>query len=547
MKKCFLLLVAFIFPGIALLAQDIEKGKKIPSTYDRSSITVFFMKFPGENYSSMVEAKTDKVTFTDKYYNNNLNNLVIQAPYSRSDASVEVEKELETYLLQQGVSKAIVNKWYNRKDDGSMDLDLIFDRGMFNATDAAYIRAQATKLGDNILKDYGNRLIEKSYILVLDFQNIQTMKEAKIEKMKGWKATVNGYLFKVKYDEEVQNALYDCWIYPEDSPEVRKEKIKKYEALQIPITFVTKTTVSIQASQPTEDTQLGKIIKQKTEDQLLQELVQKGYDESLYYLEMRHEDFMVKTTIHQVRPITAKIGLKEGLKCDHRYFAYEYVYNEKTNSIEPRFRGVIRATSKIVDNRQVARGDTPTSQFYQTAGRKLREGYLIRQQNDFGGEILVGYEAGAVGGLYGRIDFRMGRFVDIRALFLYAELGIQVKDYDIGGILPYEGIAFVHYGAGLAKGFMLTRNVELRPYIGLGQEQANHSDFDNGTLKVLYLKAGANLALNLKHNVQLMGGVGSYSFIGNAENDIGDTGVKWGETFPDRKGMATMVGIKFMF
>ncbi len=547
MKKYFLLIVALTLPVIAMLAQDIEKGKKIPSTYDRSSITVFYMKFPGENHATEVEAKFDKVTFTDKYYNNNLNSLVFQAPFSRADLSVKAEKAIEAYLLQQGVSKAIVNKWYNRKDDGSMDLDLIFDRGMFNATDAAYIKAQATKLGDNILKDYGNRLIEKSYILVLDYQNIQSMKEAKIEKMKGWKATVHGYLFKVKYDEEVQNALYDCWIYPEDSPEVRNEKIKKYEALQIPITFVTKTTVYVQASLPTEDTQLGKIIKQKTEDQLLQELVQKGYDESLYYLEMNNEEFMVKTTIHQVRPIRAKIGMKEGLKCDHRYFAYEYVYNETTNSVEPRFRGVIRATSKIVDNRQVARGDMPTSQFYQTAGSKLREGYLLRQQNDLGGELLVGYEAGEVGGVYGRIDFRMGRYVGIRALFVYGEGGIQVKDYNLYGISTYNGIAFMHYGAGLAKGFMLTRNLELRPYVGLGQEQANHSDFDNGTLKVLYLKAGANLALNLKHNVQLMGGIGSYSFIGNAENDNGDTGDKWDEVFPDRKGTATMFGIKFMF
>ncbi|MBC7124546.1 MAG: hypothetical protein H5T24_02865 [Bacteroidales bacterium] len=257
---------------------------------------------------------------------------------------------------------------------------------------------------------------------------------------------------------------------------------------------------------------------------------------------MKHEDFMVKTTIHQVRPIRAKIGLKEGLKCDHRYFAYEYVYNEKTNSVEPRFRGVIRATSKIVDNRQVAKGDMPTSQFYQTAGRRLREGYLLRQQNDLGLELLVGYEAGEVGGVYGRIDARMGRYVGIRALFVYVEGGVQAKDYE-----PYESIAFLHYGAGLAKGFMLTRNLELRPYVGLGQEQASHSDFDNGSLKVLYLKAGANLALNLKHNFQLMGGIGSYSFIGNAENDDGDTGLTWDEIFTDRKGMATMFGVKFMF
>lgn len=544
MKKVYSLLALLISANI--YAQDVQKGNRIPSTYDRSSITVFYMKFPGENHASEVEAKFPKIKLTDKYYDNTLDYMVFEAPFTRGDASVVPTKAIESFLMQKDVSKEIVSKWYNRKDDGSMDLDLIFDRGTFNATDAQYIKAQATKRGENILKDYGNRLIEKSYILVLDYQSIVNMREAKVEKMKGWKATVNGYLYKVKYNEETQNALYDCWIYPEDSPEVRKEKIKKFQELNIPIEFVTQTVVYITASQPSEDTQLGKLIKQKTEDQLFEELVQKGYDESLYYLEMKHEDFMVKTTIHQAHPIRVKIGLKEGLKCDNRYFAYEYVYNEKTNSAEPRFRGVIRATSKIVDNRQVAKGDMPTSQFYQTAGRKLREGYLIRQQNDLGLELLLGYEAGEVGGVYGRIDARMGRYVGIKALFVYVDGGVQAKDYDIG-FSTYKGVAFLHYGAGLAKGFMLTRNLELRPYIGLGQEQASHSDFDNGSLKVLYLKAGANLALNLKHNIQLMGGIGSYSFIGNAENDNGDTGLKWDEIFTDRKGAATMFGIKFMF
>lgn len=539
MKKVYSLLALLISANI--YAQDIQKGNRIPSTYDRSSITVFYMKFPGENHASEVEAKFPKIRLTDKYYDNSLNYMVFEAPFSRGDVSVVPTKAIESFLMQKQVSKSIVSKWYNRKDDGSMDLDLIFDRGTFNATDAQYIKAQATKRGENILKDYGNRLIEKSYILVLDYQNIQNMKEAKVEKMKGWKATVNGYLYKVKYNEETQNALYDCWIYPEDSPEVRKDKIKKFQELNIPIEFVTQTVVQVTASQPTEDTQLGRLIKQKTEDHLLDELVQKGYDESLYYLEMKHEDFMAKTTIHQVNPIRAKIGLKEGLKCDHRYFAYEYVYNEKTNSVEPRFRGVIRA-SKIVDNRQVAKGDMPTSQFYQTAGRKLSEGYLLRQQNDLGLELLLGYEAGEVGGGYVRIDARMGRYVGIKALFVYVEGGVQTKDYS-----PYDGIVFLHYGAGLAKGFMLTRNLELRPYIGLGQEQANQSDLSSSTLKVLYLKAGANLALNLKHNIQLMGGIGSYSFISNAEDDNGDTGLIWTDIFPSREGMATMFGVKFMF
>ncbi|QKG79081.1 hypothetical protein [Tenuifilum thalassicum] len=539
MKK-ITLLTALVLLSFTLMAQDIEKGNKIPSTYDRSSLTVFFMKFSGEKYVDEVENQFPNISLSDKYYNNNLDIVVFDAPFSRSEQALN--KAIESFLIQKDVPKSIISKWYNRKEDGSMDLNLVFDRGMFNATDAQYIKAQATKRGENMLKDYGNRLVGKSYILVLDYKNIKNLKKSGYEKMRGWNAVVDGYLYKIKFDLETQNALYDCWIYPEDTPEIRQEKINKFKELNIPIEFVTKTTVNISASQPTEDTTLGKLIKQKSEEELFEELVQKGYDETLYYLERKHEDFMVKTTIYQVHPIRAKIGLKEGLKCDHRYFAYEYVYNEKTNRAEPKFRGVIRATSKIVDNRKVAKGDTPTSKFYQTAGRKLHEGYLLRQQNDIGLEVLVGYEAGEVGGVYGRIDYRTGRFTGVKALFIYLEGGIDSKDYPL-----YDAPAFVHYGAGLAKGFMLTRNLELRPYVGLGQELATHEDFTNGSLKALYLKGGANLALNLKHNFQVMFGMGSYSFIGNAEDDDGDTGLTWNDYFEGRSGAATMFGIKLMF
>lgn len=539
--KSLFVFVLVMFFAKWIVAQDIEATKKIPSTYDRSAVTLFYVQFSNEAHASEIQSKIDKISFSDKYYNNNLNQITLPNAFTRK--SHELIESLSKYMNDQQVGRQVISKWYARQDDGTMNMDLIFDRGMFNATDAAYIKAQSTKLGNAVLQDYGNRLIGRSYILVLDYQSIQTMKEAKMSGMKGWKSTVTGYLFKVKYNEETQNAVYDAWIYPEDSPAIKAEKNKKYEQIQVPVEFVTKTTVYVTASQPAEDTQLGRLMKQKSEDELLSEMVQKGYDESLYFLEKNHEDFMVKTTIYQVRPIRAKIGKKEGLRCDNRYFAYEYVYDEKTNTTKPRFRGVIRATSSIVDNRQVAKGDMPTSKFYQTSGRRLRTGYLLRQQNDYGIEATLGFEAGEVGGIYGRVDARMGRYIGVKALFVYVEGGAQMKDYPVA-----EGIAFLHYGAGLAKGLMLTRNVELRPYIGLGQEQATHDDWsDNGAFKVLYLKAGANLALNLKHNFQLMGGMGFYSFIGNAENDNGDTGFLWEDLFTDRKGPSAMFGVKFMF
>ncbi|MGE0077697.1 MAG: hypothetical protein AB7S48_07555 [Bacteroidales bacterium] len=545
--RCFFLSV-LLFGFYSSVAQDVASLNKIPSNYDRSSVTLFYINFASEDHSSEIQSKVDKISFSDKYYNNNLDYVTIPASFDRN--TTKFSDGIKQYLNDQAVGKQIISKWFARQNDGTMTMDLIFDRGMFNATDAAYIKAQSTKLGNAVLQDYGNRLIGRSYVLVLDYQSVKTMKESKIDKMKGWKSTVTGYLYKIKYTDETQSAIYDSWIYPEDSDAVKEEKRQKFEQIPMSVEFVTKTTVYVTASQPDGTTQLGKLIKQKSEDELLAEMVQKGYDESLYFLEKNYEDFMVKTTIYQVRPIRAKIGKKEGLKCDHRYFAYEYVYDEKTNSTKPVRRGVIRATSNIVDNRQVATGDMGTSKFYQTAGRKLATGYLLRQQNDYGLEFTVGYESGEVGGVYGRVDARLGRFVGIRSFFIYVEGGAETKEYyDNYVTFENQDISFYRYGAGLAKGFMLTRNIEFRPYIGVGQEVASYEDWSDygGDLKVLYVKGGANLALNLSHSFQLIGGVGYYSFISNAENDNGDTEVAWEDIFKDRTGSSIMAGIKIMF
>ncbi|MCB8965086.1 MAG: hypothetical protein H6536_08630 [Bacteroidales bacterium] len=546
-----LLLFVSVLMGFNAFGQDVVGSGKIPSTYDRNSITLMYAQFASENHSSELLSKINNISFSDKYYNNNLESIPFTPSFSRGIQGLS--DDLKQHLNTQTVGRQILSKWFARQSDGSMSMDLVFERGMFNATDAAYIKAQATKLGNAVLKDYGNRLIARSYVLVLDFQSIATMQEAKIKGMKGWKATVTGYLYKISFTDEIQNSLYEAWIYPEDTPEVKAEKNQKFNSLNVPVEFVTKSTVYVTASQASEDSQLGKFLKPKTEDQLLMELVQKAYDETLYNLEKAHEDFMVKTTIHQVRPIRAKIGKKEGLKCDSRYFAYEYVYDEKTNSAKPVRRGVIRATSRIADNRQVAAGQTETSKFYQTAGRKLRTGYLLRQQNDIGVELTAGYEAGEVGGAYARIDLRLGRYIGIKSLFFMLEGGLQSKEYyDNYVTFSKQDIFFYRYGAGLAKGLMLTRNIELRPYVAFGQEVATHEDWkeSGGDLKVLYAKGGANLALNLKHNFQLVGGVGFYAFVSDPENDdeVESVGEKsWNEYFEGREGAAAMLGLKIMF
>lgn len=559
MRKALFILLAF-FVMYNSFAQDESIKNKVPSTYDRSSLGILFLNFEGEKNLSQLFEKAKTVVFPDKYDNNNLQSIFITPPYTRSATPADVQTAILAQLEKEKIGLQTLAKWYSRKPDGSMSLELIHERGRFSATDADYIKAQTTKRGNAALEDYGNRLVNLSYILVIDVRDIKNAKEASKSDLKGWQANVTGHLYKIDFNDEIQNAFYDAWIYDDDSKAQKDEKIKKFESLKIPIVTVSKATVSVSAMQPESTTNIGMFMKPKTEDQLMQELAQKCIDDVIYRIEMNVEEFKVKTAIYDVRPLRAKIGLKEGLKTDQRFFVYEYVYNEKTNQTVPKKRGVIRAgaKSKIVDNRKVASGDMPTSRFYQVAGRKIEQGFTLQQQNDLGMELALGYESGEVGGVYARFDIRTGRFVGIRALFIYVEGGLALVEYpganSIINAATSQSVSssdytFLRYGGGIAKGLQFTRNIELRPYFGAGLEQATNKDFDDGyNISALYIKPGINLALNLKHNFQIIAGAGSYVFIANPTdtNDI-EFSKAWDEIFKGRSGLSYVFGLKVMF
>lgn len=532
-----------------IFAQEITD--KVPSTYNRSSLTVLYVNFGSGNHWTLAKTKIDSIAFSDKYDNNNLNSLLLDPSFSNGS---NLKDAILQELQKQGIGKEIVGKWYNRRPNGAMDMDLVHQRGRFTATDADFLLAQTSKRGNAALEEFGNRLINLSYILVINVSDIKTMAEAGITGQKGWQAQAAGYLYKINFTDEVRSAFYDTWIYEDDNEEVKAQKRGAFNQIKIPIVPVINKSISIVASQPESDTGLGLFFKPKSTNQLMQDLVQKSYDDLIYRIEMDVEDFKVKTSISATRPLRSKIGLKEGLKTDFRFFAYEYVYNEKTDKAEPKHRGVIRADSKskIVDNRKVATGKTETSRFYQVAGRKLEEGFTLQQKNDFGIEVSIGAEIGEVGGFYGRGDLRVGRFIGIKSSFVFVEGGFDSGTYPSAQGLSSPSnpdFSFLRYGVGLAKGFQLMRNLELRAYLSVGAETASSTDLTgDDAVSAVYVKPGINLALNLKHNFQVVGGVGSYAFISDAEdgNDVSYE-IAWTDLFTDRGGVSMFIGVRLGF
>ena len=76
-------------------------------------------------------------------------------------------------------------------------------------------------------------------------------------------------------------------------------------------------------------------------------------------MSLQQQAFRVKAMISGVKPIAAKIGKKEGLKFDQRYFVYEN--REKRNGdVTSKRIGVVKSM-KVVDNRNITTGQTEPS------------------------------------------------------------------------------------------------------------------------------------------------------------------------------------------
>ncbi len=532
----------FVLCSFSLTAQQNESDA-VPESYLRNSLTVFYIDNIGTDHWSKAREKVKEIVFSDKYDNHNMESIFFRPPATlEAQNSQQHTSAFRNELIRSDIAKQIIAKWYNRNANGMMDMQLVHQRGRFAATDADFIVAASTQRGDAALEDMGNRLVNKSFILLLDVRNIVSMEQTDNDELKGWTADVRGHLYKVDFNEEIRRDFYETWIYEDDSPEEKNRKREAYNRLEIPLEYITSVNTGISS---TQTRRFGK----KSEDQLLVDLMQKSMDEVLYNLERDVEDFKVVTPLYGRRPLRAKIGLKEGLLTDHRFYVYEHVYNRKNNAVEPVMRGVIRADkrSRIHDNRHEAFGDMGTSRFYQVAGRRLNEGYTLVQRNDLGFELLLAGTFGEISGGYGRLDLRTGRFTGIRAFFIYAEGGIDAQEYTLMSGTS-ENFTFIRFGAGLAKGLQFTRNIELRPYVGLGIESASSDTFsDDDQLSAYYVKVGANMAVNLKNNFQLVFGIGTYGFVSDAETVNEIPLGPWNELFPGRSGPSILTGVKFMF
>ncbi len=573
--RSIILSVLLVF-SFNISGQDTDQVKKRgpADDYSRSSISYLLLNFEGEKYATELKRGIYGSVVPSKFDNNDMKQKVLKAPYYHSSTSNNKRNRelVQKALTDDLYANKVVKYWWRVRDDGNYSTDLIQKRGFYNATDIDVNKADAEKRGRAAIADAGEKLIANSYVMVLDYSGIKTMteiydaqdvaarKRAKKDetefkpvdrKKNGYKGKLTAYLFKINYSDTVQGYFMDAFT---DENTLDLNKVDKiFNEVYSPFKFIRTESVSVEGTQANPGEFLAPVV-QKSKPQLMIKLVNDGIIKVINNLEKSLEAFRVKTPIVSTKPITAKIGKKEGLTYERRYFVWQYVENNGGKTVAKR-KGVVRA-KKVVDNRNDDLGKTQSSVFYQVGGKKLEEGMTLQERKDMGIGISGGY--GLMGGLV-RADINVGQWLNapIRQFKLYGEGVFGSNDYT--GIVPIDGTTETStmpadgkytetkFAIGILKEYPFARNFHFGWFVGYTGEIVSWTDETGSTiertgeqLSASGVNWGLKLGMNFTHNIQLIGTFGGYNY-GNVVYTSGITDEEtltldkgWSDIFPDR-------------
>ncbi|RLD86182.1 MAG: hypothetical protein DRJ07_01465 [Bacteroidetes bacterium] len=333
---------------------------------------------------------------------------------SESDSLLQRAEEMpikiEKYFKHKKIANQLVAKWFNRQPDGTFNMDLISERGVYNATEMEESIAKSTVKGQAAITDAGEELINNTFVVVsasyfvenepiaaairaaalivadeLEKNNpmasvlTRTGAEILYESTKdGYSVFTGAHLYQLKWNDSIASIFYkDLWM---DNSNVDPEKIiafdesdlfemvyvgsqaakthiamwnknkekKKRKKPKFQKDYFNKTTVS---SEKKEKVDLNKIMTNTKKEYLALATV-RNFEKVFVKLQKEYDIFKTKTPLHTGYPITAKIGKKEGLKGGEKFEVFEQIISPKTGLMEYKQVGMIKVDKKQVwDNR----------------------------------------------------------------------------------------------------------------------------------------------------------------------------------------------------
>lgn len=386
--------------------------------YRRSSIYSIMINHTNQQFSEEIRKAFVRIPVPDKYNDHDLSVKVVSLPKKLKGAASNKENELITEFLDSNlVASRLVAKWFNRDFyTGVCNMDLVKERGLYDATEFDKQLAARSARGKAMLEDAGEDLIGNTFVLVNDIRYIDRSKTMMwvgvglsilsagagaammangatvsqvnslnqstqniaqiLDKIKGFKVKINTFLYKLVWDEEVAGTFYETQYAatPDESKRMAFENGRGGYRLE----YVGKVE-----SSGSEVSYIG--VDLYNPIPMVRKACQRAIDENIVDLQTEFEAFRTRTPILTSEPITASIGMKEGVNAKSKFEVLERVENEDGSCSYKRVGVVAPVENQIWDNRYMAVEEGAQgallgkTTFRKVSGATPQPGMLIRE------------------------------------------------------------------------------------------------------------------------------------------------------------------------
>jgi hypothetical protein len=327
-----------------------------------------------------------------------------------------------------------------------------------------------------------------------------------------------------------------------------KEEPRSTNENEKKIDLVGDITKALKGS-PKTDADLMRLFEQNAVEKIFHNLVLKGGIQKSTEL---------SSALFNVEPLQAKIGKKEGVHPEKRFFVYEK--REKANGeIVYDRKGILRAKRLVTDNTYGGTGDMRPTEFVRVGGTaKLEEGMLLKEKTEAGMSVaaLLGFNGQS---RYGGINFefnishllgkRMGSGAPVGFKFGASWTGEKVV---IAGENEWDAkdYTFNHFNFYLKKDIAIASIFRLGLFSGLAFEAGTNEADESESYQGLFIPVGADFGINLTPWLHTFVQA-EYGFqFGDAALNDGQstpTNQKWYDLYPERKKLHTRLGLRISF
>ena len=410
MKRLIYIIAAFVaLQSISIHTLFAQKKSISEIDYRRSSIYSLMISHTDDKYTDEISDIFVSMPLPDRYNDHDLSIKLLKT------ATQVKEENVRRFLNNNHVASHLVSRWFNRDiHTGVCNLDLIKERGLYNASEFDRIIAEQSIRGNVLLEDAGEDLLQNTFVLVNEIQYVNqenagiaagvalqilmslagavttaytgtnvtgSFNQAgeglnqMMQTLKGFKVKVHTYLYRLQWDEETAARFY-AEMYS-DRPDEHKKEVFESNRDLFKLEYV-----GSQLSSGKDISFLG--VNLDTPEQMIRKACTRAIDENVANLAHNFEPFKIKVKLTNVMPIQAPIGMKEDVKENTKFeVLLPEVINGKTKY---KHIALIKPIAGMIwDNRFMAREEGAVGStldyttFEKISGGDILPGMLIRE------------------------------------------------------------------------------------------------------------------------------------------------------------------------